>query len=47
MKRKHGRADPQIKVITDPKKLAWLKANIEKQKVGGARGAALKAIRPA
>jgi hypothetical protein len=35
MKRKHGRADPQIKVITDPKKLAWLQAQIEKLKGGG------------
>src|SRR5260221_9877615 len=37
MKRKHGREkveDLQIKIITDPKKLAWLKAKIETQKIG-------------
>jgi hypothetical protein len=32
MKRKHGPKAPTIKVIADPKKLAWLKAEIEKQK---------------
>jgi hypothetical protein len=34
MKRKHGRESTQVKVITDPKKLAWLKAEIEKKKAG-------------
>jgi hypothetical protein len=32
MQRKDDRKDLQIKLITDPKKLAWLKAKIEKQK---------------
>ena len=32
MKHKLGREDHPIKVISDPKKLAWLKAEIEKQK---------------
>jgi hypothetical protein len=31
MKRKRG-ADPVIKVISDPKKLAWLKMEIDKRK---------------
>jgi hypothetical protein len=34
MKRKHGRESSRVKVITDPKKLAWLKAEIEKKKAG-------------
>ena len=34
MKRKHGRESLRVKVITDPKKLAWLKAEIEKKKGG-------------
>jgi hypothetical protein len=46
MKRKHGKEYPQIKVITDPKKLAWLKARIEKR-TGRKLGTALKEIRPA
>jgi hypothetical protein len=32
MKRKHGSESLPVKVITDPKKLAWLKAQIEKGK---------------
>ena len=32
MKHKHGPKAPPIKVIADPKKLAWLKAEIEKRK---------------
>ncbi len=32
MQRKDERKDPQIKLITDPKKLAWLKAKIERQR---------------
>lgn len=32
MKHKHGPKAPTIKVIADPKKLAWLKAEIEKRK---------------
>jgi hypothetical protein len=32
MQRKDDRKDPQIKLITDPKKLAWLKDKIERQK---------------
>ena len=32
MQRKDERKNPQIKLITDPKKLAWLKAKIERQK---------------
>lgn len=34
MKHKHGPEVPPIKVIADPKKLAWLKAEIEKRKAG-------------
>ena len=41
MKRKQAPAFPTIKVITDPKRLAWLKARIEKQKLGGEEEAAL------
>lgn len=33
MKRKHGHESLPIRVITDPKKLAWLKAQIEKRKI--------------
>ena len=32
MKSKQGGAEPQIKVITDPKKLAWLRDRIEKKR---------------
>ena len=32
MKRKHRPAEPEIKVITDAKKLAWLQAQIERKK---------------
>jgi hypothetical protein len=32
MKRKHRPAEPEIKVITDARKLAWLQAQIEKKK---------------
>lgn len=32
MKKKRG-VKTQIKVITDPKKLAWLKVEIEKRKI--------------
>lgn len=46
MKRKQGQTDPQIKVITDPTKLAWLRSQIDKQKgVSQARNV-LKKIRP-
>jgi hypothetical protein len=38
MKRKQFREDVPIKVITDPKKLAWLKARIEKQKAAAKEG---------
>lgn len=41
------RKGPQIKVVTDPKKLAWLKASIEKRKTSGQKGTALNGIRPA
>ncbi len=34
MKRKHGRESLRVKVITDPKKLAWLKAEIERRRPG-------------
>jgi hypothetical protein len=33
MQRKDDQTDPRIKLVTDRKKLAWLKAKIEKQKV--------------
>jgi hypothetical protein len=33
MKRKHGNESLPVKVIKDPKKLAWLKAEIEKRKI--------------
>jgi hypothetical protein len=42
MKRKHRHEDPPIKVIADPKKLAWLKAEIDKRKFHAARGTSLK-----
>jgi hypothetical protein len=42
MKRKHGHESSRVKVITDPKKLAWLKAEIEKKKAGFTPGATLK-----
>jgi hypothetical protein len=32
VKRKHGNEGTRIKVITDPRKLAWLKAEIAKRK---------------
>jgi hypothetical protein len=32
MKRKHGSESLPVRVITDPKKLAWLKAQIAKRK---------------
>jgi hypothetical protein len=38
MQRKDDRRDPQIKIITDPKKLAWLKGKIEKQKAAVKQG---------
>jgi hypothetical protein len=47
MKRKHLRTDPKITVITDPKKLAWLKAKIAEQEAGGAKKATVKRVRPA
>jgi hypothetical protein len=46
MKRKRGRAEPQIKVITDPTKLAWLLAQIEKQKGVSQPRSVPKKIRP-
>ena len=42
MKYKRGQEGPRIKVVTDPKKLAWLKAQITKQKVSGRIVAAVK-----
>jgi len=33
MKRKPGHESLPVRVITDPKKLAWLKAQIEKRKI--------------
>lgn len=45
MRRKHGGKDSQIKVITDPKKLAWLQSQIEKRKASGTTGVALKKAR--
>jgi hypothetical protein len=42
MKHKRGHDSPQIKVITDPKKLAWLRAEIEKRKGRAASTAAFK-----
>jgi hypothetical protein len=42
MKHKRGYDRPQIKVITAPKKLAWLKAEIEKRKARAAATVALK-----
>lgn len=47
MKRKHLRTDPTIKVITDPKKLAWLKAKIAEQEAADRNHAAGKKNRPA
>jgi hypothetical protein len=38
MKRKHGSESLPVKVITDPKKLAWLKAQIEKRKTRNGKG---------
>jgi hypothetical protein len=46
MKRKHGPAGPLIKVITDPRKLAWLQARIEKQKAAGQTGGMRKKAQP-
>ena len=42
MKRKHSHEGPQIKVIADAKKLAWLKGEIEKRKARAAMKDALK-----
>jgi hypothetical protein len=33
MKRKPGHESRPVRVITDPKKLAWLKVQIEKRKI--------------
>lgn len=38
MKRKHGHESLPVKVITDPKKLAWLKTQIEKRKILNGKG---------
>jgi hypothetical protein len=38
MKRKHDQESPRIGVITDPKKLAWLRAKIERQKAEAKMG---------
>ena len=46
MKHKHGREHRQFKVISDPKKLAWLKAKIEKQKARAAQTVVLKGSEP-
>ena len=35
MRRKQHQKYPEIRVITDPKKLAWLKVKIEQQKAAG------------
>jgi len=45
MKRKHRQAEPEIKVITDAKKLAWLQAQIEKQKAQQPNQESAKKIR--
>src|SRR5579864_5132238 len=42
MKHQRGYDSPQIKVITAPRKLAWLKAQIEKRKARAAGAVALK-----
>lgn len=42
MKRKHGRERSRVEAITDPKKLAWLRAEIEKRKAGGKPRATFK-----
>jgi len=42
MKHKHGSENSRVKVITDPRKLAWLKAEIEKKKDGIKLRATLK-----
>lgn len=42
MKRKHSHKSSEIKVITDAKKLAWLKAEIAKRKARSSP--ALKAV---
>lgn len=41
MKHNHGPKAPAIKVITDAKKLAWLKAEIEKRKARARQRAAV------
>jgi hypothetical protein len=46
MKHKHGREGPLIKVISDPKKLAWLKAEIEKRKPRAVQRVILKGSEP-
>jgi hypothetical protein len=38
MKRKHDQESPRIGVITDPKKLAWLRARIERHKAEAKKG---------
>jgi len=47
MKRKELRTDPKIKIITDPKKLAWLKAKIAEQRAEGPKRATAKKVPPA
>jgi hypothetical protein len=38
MQRKHDQESPRIKVITDRKKLAWLRAEIERQRAEAKQG---------
>ncbi len=42
MKHKRRAKDPVMKVISDPKKLAWLKLEIDKRKSRGAPAPALE-----
>jgi hypothetical protein len=46
MKHKRCREDHQIKVISDPKKLAWLKTEIEKRKARAGQRVVLKGSEP-
>lgn len=44
MKHKRGREDHPIKVISDPKKLAWLRAEIQKRKARAVQKGVSKAV---
>ncbi len=46
MQRKHDQESPRIKVITDRKKLAWLRAEIERQKAEAKRGRSERQLCP-